>query len=73
MICALASSLYDSGSYCAKKIKMTREGKGEIEVTVADRCPGCDGEGSVDLSVAAYNKLGTEDEGTFAISWYFES
>ncbi|GAA5878391.1 hypothetical protein JCM8547_007905 [Rhodosporidiobolus lusitaniae] len=76
MICALASTIYDS-SLCGTTVKLTRTdgAGGDIEVTVADRCPGCgdNGDGYIDLSESAYLKLGTIDEGTFPVSWFFTS
>ncbi|GAA5992937.1 hypothetical protein JCM10908_000756 [Rhodotorula pacifica] len=73
LICALQTELYSAGKNCGKKIQITRtSGKGgQIEVTVADQCPSCEGKSYVDLSSGAYEKLGTQDEGMFDISWSF--
>ncbi|GAA5840527.1 hypothetical protein JCM11251_007609 [Rhodosporidiobolus azoricus] len=74
MICALDKSVY-SGDLCGKMIKITRtdEKGGEIEVKVADRCEGSTDGFRIDLSVGAYNKLATEDEGIFPMKWRYIS
>lgn len=55
---------------CGKKITAYRGDK-SVEVTVVDRCPGCD-KNSLDFSPAAYDVLGTEAEGRIPITWDFQ-
>lgn len=65
MICALPEPNYANGANCGKMIRITRVSTGKsLEVKVADLCPTCENETSVDLSTGAYAALdGTEDEG----------
>ncbi|KAF5098142.1 hypothetical protein D0Z03_001270 [Geotrichum reessii] len=54
---------------CGKKITAYRGGK-SVQVTVVDRCPGCD-TNSLDFSPAAFQALGSFDEGRIPITWDF--
>lgn len=72
------SALYGDGSnnspLCGKKVIITNTQNGKtVTVTVADDCPTCDGENSIDLSVAAFNAIANESEGVVPISWVFGS
>ncbi|KAJ1862091.1 hypothetical protein LPJ78_004933 [Coemansia sp. RSA 989] len=44
--------------------------KGEVKVTITDRCPVCKS-GDLDLSPAAFNKIGNPSDGRISISWSF--
>lgn len=57
---------------CGKQvhIKNTKNGK-TVTVTVADDCPTCENENSIDLSVGAFTQIATEEEGMVPIEWYF--
>jgi len=69
-IVAIDSSMYNSGEFCGKSITVTRVSTGKsINCVGADECPGCPSSGSLDLSVGAFNALGTPDEGVFDITW----
>lgn len=41
------------------------------QATVADACPSCTSEYSLDLSVGAFTEIGSEDTGVLDITWYF--
>lgn len=77
-ICAISHELFDSVStgnpntnpLCGKKLTATRNGK-SVTVTVTDRCPGCSYY-SLDFSPAAYDVLGTEEEGRIEINWSWD-
>lgn len=42
-----------------------------VTATVADACPGCVSEYSLDLSVATFEALGSLDTGVLPITWSF--
>lgn len=75
-IAAIDQARYgDSGkksSLCGKKIKVvnTKTNK-SVTVTIEDDCPTCSNENSVDLSQAAFNQIGTAEEGEVDIQWAF--
>jgi len=71
IICALQTSLYAGGKNCGKQVEITNTKNGKtVTVTVADECPTCDNEMSIDLSVGAFQALGgTVDEGQFSIAF----
>lgn len=69
MVAALSSSLMKgpNSPYCGRSI--TINGKsGSVTVKVVDTCPGC-GANDVDLSPAAFKKLGALSAGTLPITW----
>lgn len=55
---------------CGKKIRVYRDGK-SVDVSIVDRCAGCEGEYDVDLSPSAFNVLATESEGRVPITWSY--
>jgi len=65
----------DSGaksSLCGKQVKITNTNNGKtVTVTVADDCPTCLNDNSIDLSVGAFTQIATEEEGMVPISWEF--
>jgi len=65
----------DSGgvsSLCGKQVKITNtENNKSVVVTVADDCPTCDNSNSIDLSVGAFTKIATEEQGEVSIAWEF--
>ena len=77
MIAALPYAWWPNGytqpiEQCGRSIVITRPSSGaQITVMVADACPTCVSGDSVDLSIGAYLQLGTENEGTFPITWQF--
>jgi len=75
-ICAIDQDRYgDSGaksSLCGKQVKITNTQNGNtVTVTVADDCPTCENSNSIDLSVAAFEKLAPLSQGVAPISWTF--
>ncbi|KAI8330746.1 RlpA-like double-psi beta-barrel-protein domain-containing protein-containing protein [Chlamydoabsidia padenii] len=69
LVVALSEELMDGGKSCGKQIKITTP-SGSVTATVVDTCPGCD-QGSVDLSIAAFKKIGDIDAGRISIKWSF--
>lgn len=56
--------MYDNGAYCGKTVIITRDSTGaSIQALVADECPTCRDAQSLDLSLGAFEALGTLDEG----------
>ncbi|SNX85024.1 related to B2-aldehyde-forming enzyme [Melanopsichium pennsylvanicum] len=53
---------------CGQKLWINANGK-TIEAVVADTCPTC-GEGSLDLSVGAFEQLSNLDAGEIPITWW---
>ncbi|KAI8336437.1 RlpA-like double-psi beta-barrel-protein domain-containing protein-containing protein [Choanephora cucurbitarum] len=66
MVAALSGS-FMSKKYCGRSITV-KGGKGSVTVKVVDTCPGC-GKGDVDLSPAAFKKLGALSKGVIPITW----
>jgi expansin (peptidoglycan-binding protein) len=67
-ICAIDQARYgDSGNaspLCGQQVKITNTDNGNtVTVTIADDCPTCDNSNSIDLSVAAFEALGSLSEG----------
>ncbi|TYJ51394.1 hypothetical protein B9479_008035 [Cryptococcus floricola] len=64
----------DSSPYCGKYITLTNSNNGKsVTAVVADVCPTCTTSNSLDLSVAAFNAIATEDDGMVPITWYFNA
>ncbi|KAI0256814.1 RlpA-like double-psi beta-barrel-protein domain-containing protein-containing protein [Lactifluus subvellereus] len=84
LIAAIDQARYgDSGarsSLCGKKVKITAVANGNakvydghtVVVTIADDCPTCQSENSIDLSVAAFEKLAPLSVGLLDIKWSYE-
>jgi hypothetical protein len=69
-------SFKDSATYnqglCGRQVEIVNLANGKsVKVTVADACPTCDNEQSIDLSVAAFEQLADLGVGTFAIKSRF--
>ncbi|KAM0751599.1 barwin-like endoglucanase [Meredithblackwellia eburnea MCA 4105] len=78
LIVALQIDRYGSGSNnapdCGRTVVVTNTANGKsVVATVADACPGCENENSLDLSIGAFGKIGDYDTGVLSISWYFAS
>ncbi|KAJ2077416.1 hypothetical protein H4R24_005143 [Coemansia sp. RSA 988] len=75
LIAAINAPQYDatgssnSASICGKCAQV-KGPKGEVKVTIADRCPACKS-GDLDLSPTAFNQIGDASEGRISISWSF--
>ncbi|KAM0750973.1 hypothetical protein T439DRAFT_380795 [Meredithblackwellia eburnea MCA 4105] len=71
-IVAIDSAMYDNGANCGRTVQIRRLSTGVvITATVADECPTCDTSTSLDLSVASFLEIATEEEGEVAIEWQF--
>ncbi|KAF8478570.1 plant expansin [Russula ochroleuca] len=79
-ICAMDQDLYNrqlnsdgESVLCGQQVKITlvSDKTKSVTVTVADDCPTCQNTNSIDLSLAAFQKLASLDKGDVAISWEF--
>eukprot|EP00918_Siedleckia_nematoides_P050084 GHVU01109628.1.p1 GENE.GHVU01109628.1~~GHVU01109628.1.p1 ORF type:complete len:283 (-),score=16.44 GHVU01109628.1:146-946(-) len=69
-VVAIQTAMYKGGQYCGKKITITRTSTGKsIQAVAADECPGCRTAQSLDLSIGAFDALGSPDEGVFEMTW----
>ncbi|GAA5901935.1 RlpA-like double-psi beta-barrel domain-containing protein [Sporobolomyces salmoneus] len=69
-VVALQTSMYAGGSNCGKYVNIKNTNTGATTTAkVADQCPSCEGEGSIDLSKAAFSALGSTDQGVLPVSW----
>lgn len=76
LVAALTGKFYgdfsQTSNKCGQTVRVTRTSTGKsVDVIVADGCPTCGTDGSIDLSTAAFRQLGTEDEGMFPIEYTF--
>ncbi|KAJ2806983.1 hypothetical protein H4R20_001475 [Coemansia guatemalensis] len=75
LIAAINAPQYDatgssnSAAICGKCAQV-KGPKGEVKVTITDRCPVCKS-GDLDLSPAAFDQIGDQSEGRISISWSF--
>ncbi|KAG8720824.1 hypothetical protein FRC08_018027 [Ceratobasidium sp. 394] len=71
LIVALSSKINTRNKFCGKtiRIKNTKNGK-TTTAKVLDTCPGC-GSNDLDLSPAAFKKLGSLSTGVLSVSWDF--
>jgi expansin (peptidoglycan-binding protein) len=75
-ICAMDILRYgDAGNaspLCGKQVQITNtQNRKQVTVTVADACPTCDNDNSIDLSVAAFQQIADESQGEVPIAWSF--
>lgn len=75
-ICAMDQTRYgNSGNaspLCGQQVQITNENNGNtVTVTIADDCPTCANENSIDLSVAAFQALDNLSVGDLPIKWKF--
>ncbi|KAI8145419.1 RlpA-like double-psi beta-barrel-protein domain-containing protein-containing protein [Fennellomyces sp. T-0311] len=74
MIVALGPAWYGNmnavSKYCGSRVQVTGPRGNSITVTVKDACPPCDS-GHLDLSPAAFEKLGDFDTGILKVKWRF--
>ncbi|OAC99150.1 hypothetical protein MUCCIDRAFT_134047, partial [Mucor lusitanicus CBS 277.49] len=68
MVAAL-SEKFMKNKYCGEKIKV-KSGHKSITVKVIDTCEGC-GKHDIDLSPAAFEKLGKKSKGELDVKWSF--
>jgi hypothetical protein len=67
MVAALNAPQMGNNKYCGKTATVTGP-KGEVTVTIVDTCPECSS-GDLDLSPAAFDKIGSESAGRIKITW----
>lgn len=75
-ICAMDQTRYgNSGNaspLCGQQVQITNQNNGNtVVVTIADDCPTCANENSIDLSVAAFEALSDLSVGDLPIKWMF--
>ncbi|KAI8332044.1 RlpA-like double-psi beta-barrel-protein domain-containing protein-containing protein, partial [Chlamydoabsidia padenii] len=74
LIAALGEELYgdmdEESKLCGKKILIQGPKGNDVTVTVRDACPPCDAS-HIDLSPAAFAKLGAFDTGVLKVKWKF--
>lgn len=75
-ICAIDQTRYgNSGNtspLCGQQVRITNTDNGNtVVVTIADDCPTCANENSIDLSVAAFQALDSLSVGDIPITWSF--
>jgi len=62
----------EESSLCGQQVIITNTDNGKtVTVTIVDDCPTCLSENSIDLSVAAFEQIGTQEEGEVPIKWSF--
>lgn len=77
LICAMDSARFQPApggisALCGKQVVLTNKNNGKsVTVTVADECPTCVNGNSIDLSVGAFTRIATEEEGMVPIEWHF--
>ncbi|GAA6038045.1 hypothetical protein JCM8097_007515 [Rhodosporidiobolus ruineniae] len=73
MLVALPTKTYANGKYCGDWLTIKRVSTGQtIQAFVADSCPSCENNSSLDLSLAAFQALEPDlDVGIFDIEWWF--
>lgn len=70
MVAALNAPQMGSNKYCGKSATVTGP-NGSVTVTIVDTCPECSS-GSLDLSPAAFKKIGDVSAGRIKISWNWD-
>ncbi|KAF8509255.1 hypothetical protein JB92DRAFT_3083789 [Gautieria morchelliformis] len=72
LIVALETSTYAGGIHCGKQIQIQDAKTGHTAVgTVADSCPTCINDKSIDLSQGLFNQFASAQDGTFDVVWGF--
>jgi len=66
-IAAMDSSRYNSG-LCGKHVFIEANQR-NVTAMIADECPTCVNENSIDLSVAAFQSIGSLDAGIWSANW----
>lgn len=61
-----------NSQYCGRSITLTNTNNGKsVKVKVADVCPTCDTDNSLDLSYGAFTSIADASDGEVPITWYF--
>ncbi|EEH06401.1 riboflavin aldehyde-forming enzyme [Histoplasma capsulatum G186AR] len=75
-VCAVSHYLYDAVSVgpnpnanplCGKKLRLRRAGR-SVDVTVVDRCVGCQ-PNDIDVSISVFTQLALEEQGRVDVQW----
>ncbi|KAH0835570.1 RlpA-like double-psi beta-barrel-protein domain-containing protein-containing protein [Lanmaoa asiatica] len=57
---------------CGKQVQIINTNNGQkVTITIADDCPTCDNENSIDLSVGAFQAISPLSAGKIPISWVY--
>ncbi|KAH6997944.1 RlpA-like double-psi beta-barrel-protein domain-containing protein-containing protein [Ilyonectria sp. MPI-CAGE-AT-0026] len=61
-----------SDRYCGRSVRITNTDNGHsVDAIIADSCPSCGNANSLDLSVGAFDVLGSRDDSILPIAWKF--
>jgi hypothetical protein len=76
MIAAINGERYGNlgqkSALCGKQVRLTNtKNNKSVTVTIADACPTCNNNNSIDLSEGAFKQIATLDEGLVPIEWSF--
>jgi len=76
LIAAIDSRRYGNtgvkSGLCGKQVRITNPANNKsVTVTIADACPTCNNENSIDLSRAAFQAIASFDQGLVGITWSF--
>jgi rare lipoprotein A (peptidoglycan hydrolase) len=64
MLVAIDEAMYAGGSNCGRQVSITRTSDGrQVTAVVADMCPTCDTDESLDLSQGAFEAIASQEEG----------
>jgi rare lipoprotein A (peptidoglycan hydrolase) len=59
-------------SLCGRKIRVTNSDNGlTVDVTVVEVCPTCVNKNSLDMSVGAFNRIGSLSVGEYFVTWSY--
>jgi rare lipoprotein A (peptidoglycan hydrolase) len=59
-------------SLCGRKLRVTNSDNGQtVDVTVVEVCPTCLNENSLDMSVEAFNRIGSLSDGGYFVTWSY--
>ncbi|KAJ3999133.1 hypothetical protein F5050DRAFT_1739769 [Lentinula boryana] len=61
----------ETSQYCGKTVSITGLGK-TVQATVADDCPTCDNQNSLDMSVGLFQSFTDTSVGEFDVTWFFD-
>ncbi|SPJ70476.1 uncharacterized protein FTOL_00204 [Fusarium torulosum] len=59
-------------SLCGRKLRVTNSDNGQtVDVTVVEACPTCLNKNSLDMSVAAFGRIGILSDGGYPVIWSY--
>lgn len=69
-VLAMDSARYTASNLCGKQVQITNTANQKtVTATVADECPTCNNENSIDMSVGAFTAIADESTGLIDIAW----